>query len=254
VGDRDFVVEFLAVASLVMAHLSRLAEELILWTTSEFAYLELDDSFTTGSSIMPQKKNSDVAELVRGKTGRVYGHLMGLLATIKALPLAYNRDLQEDKEALFDAVDTLLSCLEASAGMLQSATVRKERLEAAAVAGFSLATDVADYLVARGAPFREAHQLVGEVVRRCVVTGHDLSTLPLEEYKKISPLFDTDVLKIDVWTSIRSRDIVGGTAPNQVAKALADARDWTNQIRSWSGDRRTRISDVHRILIESTVF
>ena len=254
VGDRDFVVEFLADASLIMAHASRLAEEIVLWTTSEFAYLSLDDSFTTGSSIMPQKKNSDVAELVRGKVGRIYGHLTAVLVTIKALPLAYNRDLQEDKEALFDAVDTLLPSLQAMAGMLRSATVHKERLATAAAAGFSLATDVADYLVARGIPFREAHRLVGQVVQRCLATGTELSTLPLADYRAISPVFDDDVRLIDVWTSVRARNVVGGTAPNRVEFELTNARAWTENVRKWVAKRSESITNVTRISDETLVF
>ncbi|HEX5414913.1 MAG TPA: argininosuccinate lyase [Chloroflexota bacterium] len=242
VGDRDFVVEYLAAASLTMAHLSRLAEEVVLWTSSEFGYLQLSDSFTTGSSIMPQKKNSDVAELVRGKVGRVYGHLHGLLVTIKGLPLAYNRDLQEDKEPLFDAIDTLLPCLTLTAGMLRSARVHRERLAEAAGAGFSLATDVADYLVARGVPFREAHHIVGQLVQRCLALGCDLAGLPLEEYRQLSPLFDPDVLEITVWTSVRARDIPGGTAPERVAKALAEARVQTEGYREWARQETNRLA------------
>lgn len=242
VGDRDFVVEYLAAASLTMAHLSRLAEEIVLWTTSEFGYLTLDDSFTTGSSIMPQKKNPDVAELVRGKVGRVYGHLTHLLVTLKGLPLAYNRDLQEDKEALFDSVDTLLPALTLTAGMLRSATVNAERLREAAAAGFSLATDVADYLVARGVPFREAHEIVGRVVQRCLATGHTLSSLPLDDYRAISPLFDDDVLSIDVWTSVNARDVPGGTAPRRVEAALDEARQATAELRAWTTRQRARLA------------
>jgi argininosuccinate lyase len=238
VGDRDFVVEFLAAGSLIMAHLSRLAEEIILWTTSEFGYLVLDDSFTTGSSIMPQKKNSDVAELIRGKVGRVYGHLTSLLVTLKALPLAYNRDLQEDKEALFDAVDTIEPCLRLAAAMLRSATVRRERMAEAAAAGFSLATDVADYLVAKGLPFREAHAIVGRIVQRAIATGQTLATLPLEEYQAICPLVDEDVRQIDVWSSVRARDVPGGTAPAQVGQALANAQESTRTRREWVRERR----------------
>lgn len=244
VGDRDFVVEYLSAASLTMAHLSRMAEEVVLWTTSEFGYLALDDSFTTGSSIMPQKKNPDVAELIRGKVGRVYGHLTHLLVLLKGLPLAYNRDLQEDKEALFDTVDTLLPSLTLTAGMLRSATVDAERLAQAAAAGFSLATDVADYLVARGAPFREAHAVVGKVVQRCLATGHTLADLPLAEYRAISPLFDEDVLRIDVWTSIRARNVPGGTAPEQVASALESARETTAQLHAWVANQRAGLPDA----------
>jgi len=242
VGDRDFVVEYLAAASLTMAHLSRLAEEVVLWTSSEFGYLQLSDSYTTGSSIMPQKKNSDVAELVRGKVGRVYGHLTGLLVTIKGLPLAYNRDLQEDKEALFDAVDTLLASVTVTAGMLRSARVNPERLAAAAGAGFSLATDVADYLVNRGVPFREAHHLVGQVVQRCQALDCDLAGLPLAEYRQISPHFEANVLAIDVWTSINARDIPGGTAASRVAAALIDAREETRGFSTWLAQERERLS------------
>jgi argininosuccinate lyase len=241
VGDRDFVVEYLAAASLTMAHLSRLAEEIILWTTSEFGYLTLDDSFTTGSSIMPQKKNPDVAELVRGKVGRVYGHLMHLLVTLKGLPLAYNRDLQEDKEALFDSVDTLLPSLTLTAAMLRSARVNAEHLAGAAADGFSLATDVADYLVAKGVPFREAHAIVGKVVQRCIAMGLALSDLPLAEYQAISPLFDDDVRRIDVWASISARDVPGGTAPSRVDTELAAARESTAEIRAWVDRQRERL-------------
>jgi argininosuccinate lyase len=241
VGDRDFIVEFLAAGSLIMAHLSRLAEEIVLWTTSEFAYLALDDSFTTGSSIMPQKKNSDVAELIRGKVGRVYGHLASLLVTLKGLPLAYNRDLQEDKEALFDAVDTIEPCLRLAAAMLLSATVRHERMAEAAAAGFSLATDVADYLVAKGLPFREAHGIVGQVVQRAIATGHTLATLPLDEYQAICPLFDEDVRRIDVWSSVSARNVPGGTAPARVQEALAAARQATRARHEWVEANRSRL-------------
>ncbi len=248
VADRDFVVEYLAAASLTMAHLSRLAEEIVLWTTSEFGYLTLDDSFTTGSSLMPQKKNPDVAELVRGKVGRVYGHLTHLLVTLKGLPLTYNRDLQEDKEALFDAVDTLLPSLSVTSGMLRSATVNAERLREAAAAGFSLATDVADYLVVRGVPFREAHAIVGKIVQRCLATGHTLSDLPLDEYRAVCPLFDEDVRLIDAWASISARDVIGGTAPRQVDAALAAARQATEDLREWVSRQRTWQS-AHDLLV-----
>jgi argininosuccinate lyase len=248
VGDRDFVVEYLAAASLIMAHLSRLAEEIIIWTTSEFAYLALDDSFTTGSSIMPQKKNPDVAELIRGKVGRVYGHLIGLLVTLKGLPLAYNKDLQEDKEALFDAVDTVEPCLRIIGAMLLSASVRRDRMAEAAAAGFSLATDIADYLVAKGLPFREAHHVVGQVVQRCLATGHDLSTLPLDEYRAISPLFDEDVHRIDVWTSVSARDVPGGTAPQRVRAAVEGARTAVTSTREWVAAQRSRLATLDSLL------
>ncbi len=244
VGDRDFVIEYLGAASLTMAHLSRFAEEVILWTTSEFGYLTLSDAFTTGSSIMPQKKNPDVAELIRGRVGRVYGHLMHLLVTLKGLPLAYNRDLQEDKAALFDAIDTLLPCLMVASALLQSANVDTERLASAATAGFSLATDVADYLVAKGVPFREAHALVGQAVQRCLATGHDLATLPLAEYQAISPFFDESVYQIDVRRSVDARDVPGGTAPRQVQLQLSAARQATAALRAWIAERRRRLPDL----------
>jgi argininosuccinate lyase len=241
VGDRDFAVEFLADAALLMAHLSRLAEEIILWTSSEFGYLELSDAFTTGSSIMPQKKNPDAAELVRGKVGRVYGHLMGLLVVLKGLPLAYNRDLQEDKEAIFDTADTVRASLAVAAGMLRTARANRERLSRAAVAGFSLATDVADYLVVRGVPFREAHGIVGQVVQRCLATGHDLSTLPLEEYRAISPVFDEEVYRVDARASVGARDVPGGTAPGRAAEALRVAREQTAKLRTLVQAERARL-------------
>lgn len=244
VADRDFVVEFLANAALIMTHLSRFSEELVLWSSSEFGYLELADSFTTGSSIMPQKKNPDVAELVRGKVGRVYGDLINLLVVLKGLPLTYNKDLQEDKEALFDAVDTVRASLVVTAAMLGSARIRTDRLASAASAGFSLATDVADYLVARGLPFRDAHQVVGQVVQRCLATGHDLASLPLDDYRAISPVFDDNVRRITVWTSVGARDVPGGTAPSRVADALRLARDQTAdllEIVDFERDRLPRL-------------
>jgi argininosuccinate lyase len=242
VGDRDFVVEYVSAAALLMAHLSRLAEEIVLWSTSEFGYLQLADAFTTGSSIMPQKKNPDAAELIRGKVGRVYGNLNRLLVTIKGLPLAYNKDLQEDKEALFDTVDTILPSLTITAAMLGSAKVNSDRLATAAAAGFSLATDVADYLVARGVPFREAHALVGLAVHRCLELGRDLATLPLAEYQAISPLFDERVYAIDVRSSVAARDVPGGTAPNRVRAALNAARASTGELRAWVEARRTELA------------
>jgi argininosuccinate lyase len=244
VSDRDFVVEYLSAAALTMAHLSRLGEEIVLWTTSEFGYLELSDAFTTGSSLMPQKKNPDVAELIRGKTGRVYGHLLHLLVLLKGLPLTYNRDLQEDKEALFDTIDTLLPSLTLLSAMLATARVNAERLAAAAASGFTLATDVADYLVARGVPFREAHALTGRLVQRCLATGHTLADLPLEEYRAISPLFDRDIYRIDTWASIRARDIPGGTAPGRVRAALQEARQAIAASRAWTAGQRERFAHL----------
>jgi len=224
VSDRDFVVEYEAAASMAMMHLSRLAEEIILWSSAEFGFIELDDSYATGSSIMPQKKNPDVAELARAKTGRVYGHLLSTLTMLKALPLAYNKDLQEDKEALFDTVDTLLSSLEVFAGMVRSLKVNAERTRQAAEGGYSLATDIADYLAKKGLPFREAHGVVASLVQYAMEKGVAFSQLSLDEYKRFSPLFESDVLEITVESSVAARDVPGGTAPEQVKQALAEAR------------------------------
>ena len=224
VADRDFVIEYHAAASLAMMHLSRLAEEVILWSTSEFGFLEVDDAYATGSSLMPQKKNPDVAELARARTGRVYGHLLGGLTLMKALPLAYNRDLQEDKEALFDTVDTLLATLQAFTGMIATLRFNVERMRQAASHGYLLATDLADYLVKKGIPFREAHGIVGELVQYAVQQGKELSQLSLEEYRRFSPRFDRDVGSITLEASLASRAVAGGTAPQEVAKAIAAAR------------------------------
>ncbi len=224
VSDRDFVAEYQSAAALTMIHLSRLAEDVILWNSSEFGFLELDDSYSTGSSIMPQKKNPDVAELVRGKSGRVVGNLMAILTTLKGLPLTYNRDLQEDKEGLFDTVDTLLSSLKVFSGMLATSSFRHDVAGAAASQGFMLATDVADYLVSKGLPFREAHEVVGNLVAYAIKGRKTLSSLTLDEYRQFSPLFGDDILTISMHTSVTARDVAGGTAPNQVRTALKEAR------------------------------
>ena len=223
VADRDFILEFEAAAAIAMMHFSRLAEEIIIWSTEEFGFIELDETFATGSSIMPQKKNPDVAELARGKTGRVYGHLMALLTTMKALPLAYNRDLQEDKEGLFDTVDTLLATLEVFRGMLATITIRPERMAAAAGRGYLLATDLADYLVGKGEPFRSAHGIVARLVSHLISTNRTLEQLELNKYREFCPRFEADVYQISVASSLNARDIPGGTAPAQVAQALATA-------------------------------
>ena len=224
VSDRDFVVEYEAAASLAMMHLSRLAEEIILWSSAEFNFIELDEAYTTGSSIMPQKKNPDVAELVRGKTGRVYGKLMALLTTMKALPLSYNRDMQEDKEGFFDTVDTLLSTLEVFTGMVKTLRVKAENMAQAVKQGYILATDLADYLVRKGEPFRTAHDIVGRLVSYAMEKGKSFSELSLTEYKGFSPLFGEDVYSITVASSIAARDVTGGTAPKQVERALTAAK------------------------------
>jgi argininosuccinate lyase len=224
VSDRDFVLEYEAAASLCMMHLSRLAEEIILWSSAEFDFIELDEAYATGSSIMPQKKNPDVAELARGKTGRVYGNLMALLTTMKALPLAYNKDMQEDKEGLFDTVDTLLSTSEVFTGMVKTLKVKPENARRAVEQGYILATDLADYLVKKGEAFRTAHEIVAKLVSYAMEKNKPFSELSLAEYKKFSPLFEKDVHSITIESSIAARDVVGGTAPGQVEKALANAR------------------------------
>jgi len=224
VSDRDFVLEYEAAASVCMMHLSRLAEEITLWSSSEFNFIELDEAYATGSSIMPQKKNPDVAELARGKTGRVYGRLMALLTTMKALPIAYNRDLQEDKEGLFDTVDTLLSTLDVFTGMVATLRVKAERMRQAAEQSYILATDLADYLVGKGEAFRTAHDIVARLVAYAVEKGKTFSQLSLAEYKGFSPLFTEDVYSVTVESSIAARDVAGGTAPGRVGQALANAR------------------------------
>ncbi|MDN5343940.1 MAG: argininosuccinate lyase [Clostridia bacterium] len=225
VADRDFVVEFLAAASLIMMHLSRLAEEIILWSSEEFGFIELDDAYSTGSSMMPQKKNPDVAELVRGKTGRVYGHLIGMLTVLKGLPLAYNKDLQEDKEALFDALDTVKGCLMVFAPMLKTARFRVERMQAGASSGFAAATDVAEYLVRKGLPFREAHAVVGALVLHCLQEGRDFQDLSLAEWQSFSPLFAEDIYTcLPAEACVNGRNLPGGPAPAAVTQAIERAR------------------------------
>ena len=217
VSDRDYCVELAAALSLIMAHLSRFSEEIILWCSYEFRYIELDDAFSTGSSIMPQKKNPDIAELVRGKTGRVYGDLTTLLTMLKGLPLAYNKDLQEDKEAIFDAFDTVKMCLDAFTPMVATMKVHPENLRAAAAAGFINATDAADYLTKKGMPFRDAYKIVGQLVALCIEKNCTLESLPLEEYKQLSPVFEEDVYTaIDLDVCAAGRTSFGGGAPQSV--------------------------------------
>ncbi|MGQ9499260.1 MAG: argininosuccinate lyase [Dissulfurimicrobium sp.] len=221
VADRDFVVEFLAALSLIMAHLSRLSEELILWSTVEFGFVELPDAFCTGSSIMPQKKNPDVPELIRGKTGRVYGHLMAMLTIIKALPMTYNRDLQEDKEALFDAIDTTSASLEIMTAIVARMEPKKERIRDVLDRGFLTATDLADYLVRKDLPFRKAHEVAGKIVARCIETGKEIRELSLDELKAFSPLIEEDIYAVlTIEGSLMSRRSAGGTAPEAVAEAI----------------------------------
>jgi argininosuccinate lyase len=224
VSDRDFIIEYEAAAAIAMMHLSRLAEELILWSSSEFGFIEIGEAFTTGSSIMPQKKNPDVAELARGKTGRVYGHLMGILTTMKSLPLAYNRDMQEDKEGLFDAVDTLQTSLEAFAGMVRAIEVNTGRITQAMRTDYILATDLADYLVKKGMPFRKAHGVIAKLSEYAMSKGKNFRELGRKEYREFSVLFTGDVYDITLESSVAARDVIGGTSPQQVAKALRRAR------------------------------
>ena len=224
VSDRDFVIEYEAAAAITMMHLSRLAEELVLWSSSEFGFIEIGEAFTTGSSIMPQKKNPDVAELARGKTGRVYGHLMGILTTMKSLPLAYNRDMQEDKEGLFDTVDTLQASLEAFAGMVKTIRVNTERIAQAMKTDYILATDLADYLVKKGMPFRKAHGVVAKLSEYAMSKGKSFRELGRKEYRKLSPLFGGDVYNITLESSVTARNVAGGTSPQQVGKALRRAK------------------------------
>ncbi|MGK0674685.1 MAG: argininosuccinate lyase [Halothiobacillaceae bacterium] len=226
VSDRDFIIEFLAAASLIMVHLSRMAEELILWSSAQFGFVDLPDRFCTGSSIMPQKKNPDVPELVRGKSGRVVGALVSLLMLMKGQPLAYNKDNQEDKEPLFDAVDTLQGSLRAFAEMLPHLIVNREAMRRAALRGFSTATDLADYLVRKGLPFRDAHEVVGKAVRFGVETGRDLSEMSLDELKRFDARIEADVFEVlTLEGSVAARDIEGGTAPSQVRRQIAAARE-----------------------------
>ncbi len=222
VSDRDFCVEILSALSILMMHLSRFSEEIILWSSWEFRFIELDDAFTTGSSIMPQKKNSDMAELVRGKTGRVYGDLMGTLTMLKGLPLAYNKDMQEDKESIFDAVDTVHMCLDVFTPMLASMKTKKENMYRAAQAGFINATDLADYLVKKGLPFRTAYKITGSLVGECIREGIVLEEVPLTRYKELSELFDEDLYEaIDLKTCVELRGSEGGTGEASVRQQIA---------------------------------
>ncbi|MFQ5466086.1 MAG: argininosuccinate lyase [Thermodesulfobacteriota bacterium] len=225
VSDRDFLIEFLAAASLMMMHLSRLSEELVLWSSQEFGFVELSDAFTTGSSIMPQKKNPDVAELARGKTGRVYGNLMSLLTVMKSLPLAYNKDMQEDKEPVFDTVDTLKSLLSVYPPMLRTMRVKGDAMLGATRRGFLGATDAADYLTAKGLPFREAHGVVGRIVAWCTEKEVTLEDLTLDEWRGFSGLFGPDIIEaVSIRRSLNARKVLGGTAASEVKKRLRKVR------------------------------
>jgi argininosuccinate lyase len=225
VSDRDFAIEFCGFSALLMMHLSRLAEELVLWSSADFAFIDLSDGFCTGSSIMPQKKNPDVPELVRGKTGRVYGNLIALLTLMKSLPLAYNKDMQEDKEPLFDTIDTVRGSLKVFAEMIAQMTVNAASMRQAAARGFSTATDVADYLVRKGLPFRQAHEVVGKTVRYCVETGKDIPELTLEEFRQFSKKIEADIFDaVTLEASVNARQATGGTARVAVEREIARAR------------------------------
>ncbi|WP_144514667.1 argininosuccinate lyase [Bacillus pumilus] len=225
VSDRDFILEFLSNSSLVMMHLSRLCEEIILWCSQEFKFIELDDTYATGSSMMPQKKNPDMAELIRGKTGRVYGNLMGLLTIMKGLPLTYNKDLQEDKEGMFDTVKTIAGSLQIFTGMIQTMTVNEDVMKKATKEDFSNATEVADYLAKKGMPFREAHEIVGKLVYTCIQKGIYLSDLPFETFTEASDLFEEDIYTVlDPYVAVEKRTSAGGTGFKQIQLALEKAK------------------------------
>lgn len=225
VSDRDFILEFLSDSSILMMHLSRLCEELILWSSEEFQFIELSDAFTTGSSIMPQKKNPDMAELIRGKTGRVYGSLMGLLTVLKGLPLAYNKDMQEDKEGMFDTVKTVKGSLKIFAGMVSTMKVKSGEMGESVKKDFSNATELADYLAAKGVPFREAHEIVGKLVLECIQKGCYLADLPMEAYKSMNPLFEEDIFEaLNPYNAVKRRNSAGGTGFSQVKLQIEKAK------------------------------
>jgi argininosuccinate lyase len=238
VSDRDFALDTLYACAMILMHISRLSEELVLWSSGEFRFIELSDAFSTGSSIMPQKKNPDVAELGRGKTGRIYGDLVGLLAVMKGLPLAYNKDTQEDKEGLFDAVDTVLTMLDIYPPMLKTARFNEQRLADAAVADFTLATDAADVLAKHGVPFREAHAVVGRLVGQCIAEGKTFADLTDAEWEAIHPVFATHRPPLDALASVNARDVIGGPARRRVEAALAAAGEQIAEARVWSDERR----------------
>ncbi len=227
VSDRDYVIELLSALSTVMMHLSRFSEEIILWNSNEYCFVEIDDAYSTGSSIMPQKKNPDIAELLRGKTGRVYGALMSILTTMKGIPLAYNKDMQEDKELTFDAIDTVKGCLRLFAGMISTMEFRREVMEASAKNGFTNATDAADYLVNHGVPFRDAHGIVGRLVLLCIDRGISLDELPLEEYQKLSPAFQEDIYEaVSMKTCVEKRETYGAPGPEAMEKVIRENRKY----------------------------
>jgi argininosuccinate lyase len=224
VSDRDFLLDLHSASAACMMHLSRMAEEMVLWSSDEFAFVKMDDRFTTGSSIMPQKRNPDFAEIARGKSGRTYGNLMALLTVLKGLPLTYNRDMQEDKESLFDTVDSVLATLGAMAGVMSTMRIDADRMGQAARDSYALATDIADYLVAKGLPFREAHGVVSKLSDHAVEQGKRFDELPLDTYRRFSDRFDDDVLEISIESSVAARNVSGGTGFEQVRQATSRAR------------------------------
>ena len=239
VSDRDYLIEFLSALSTIMMHLSRFSEEVIIWNSNEYQFVEIDDAYSTGSSIMPQKKNPDIAELVRGKTGRVYGALMSLLTTMKGIPLAYNKDMQEDKELTFDAIDTVKGCLALFTGMLSTMKFQKDRMEASAKHGFTNATDAADYLVNHGVPFRDAHGIVGKLVLYCIEKNVAIDDLDLEELKQISPVFEKDIFEaVSMETCVEKRLTIGAPGQKAMEQVIALEKgylshDWKESIADW---------------------
>jgi argininosuccinate lyase len=239
VSDRDFIIEFLSHASLIMVHLSRFSEELVLWSSTEFSFIELDDAFCTGSSIMPQKKNPDVPELVRGKTGRVFGNLVGLLTVLKSLPLAYNKDMQEDKEGMFDTVNTLSGSLQLFAPMIATMKLNKDKMFQAVNQDFSNATDIADYLANKGLPFRQAHEIIGRIVLYCIQEKKFLLDLSMEEFNQFSELFETDIYQVlQPEHVVNARNVYGGTASSQVIEAIRRAENSLNHVKSWNNEHQ----------------
>ena len=239
VSDRDYLIEFLSAMSTIMMHLSRFSEEVIIWNSNEYQFVEIDDAYSTGSSIMPQKKNPDIAELVRGKTGRVYGALMSLLTTMKGIPLAYNKDMQEDKELVFDAIDTTKGCLALFTGMMDTISFRKDRMQESAKNGFTNATDAADYLVNHGVPFRDAHGIVGRIVLYCIEKGISIDDMSLEELKEISPVFEADIFEaISMETCVNKRLTIGAPGQEAMKKVIAIekeylSKDWKEELTDW---------------------
>lgn len=232
VSDRDYLIELLSALSTIMMHLSRFCEEIIIWNTNEYRFIELDDTYSTGSSIMPQKKNPDIAELIRGKTGRVYGSLMSILTTMKGLPLAYNKDMQEDKELTFDAIDTVKGCLSLFRGMLSCTRFNKDRMEASATGGFTNATDAADYLVMKGVPFRDAHGVIGQLVLYCIEKNKALDDLSLEEFKAVSPVFEKDIYTaISLSTCVNKRNTTGAPGGQAMSRYISETQDYLRQLQ-----------------------